>query len=119
MEFLKNGAIFKIIRKRYAPVRYMVQVDTLDRIVDEYGLEKLDLIKIDVEGAELDVLNGSRGVLERDKPILLIEVHFGYYDLKPETLYNLLKKLGYDLTIEKRPHKALVIARPTRSFFKQ
>ena len=37
----------------------------------------MDLVKIDVEGAELDVLEGSFSMLKRYKPKLLIEVHFG------------------------------------------
>ena len=115
LEFAKKRTIFKIIRERYAPVRYVVPVDTLDRIAKEYSLEKIDLIKIDVEGAELDVLKGSRSILKRNKPILLVEVHFGC-DWKPETLYQLLQKLGYSLTMEKRPHKALVIAHPGEKY---
>jgi hypothetical protein len=90
-------------------------MDTLDGITKEYGLGKVNLIKIDVEGAELDVLKGSCGVLKRDMPILLVEVHFGCY-WKPETLYELLRKLGYNLTMEKRSHKALVIARPKENY---
>ena len=32
-------------------------------------------IKIDVEGAEMDVLHGARSLLETDHPLLLVEVH--------------------------------------------
>jgi len=34
-----------------------------------------DVIKIDVEGAELDVLQGARGLLHDKKPMLLVEIH--------------------------------------------
>ncbi|MEM2153019.1 MAG: FkbM family methyltransferase [Candidatus Bathyarchaeia archaeon] len=34
-----------------------VKTETLDQAVDELELSKIDFIKIDVEGAELDVLN--------------------------------------------------------------
>jgi FkbM family methyltransferase len=111
LEFLRRGAIFKIIVKKYAPVKYIVSLDTLDKIVKEYNIRKIDLIKIDVEGAELDVLEGSRVILEKDRPILLVEVHFGC-GWEPETLYELLERFGYSLTIEKRTHKALVVAHP-------
>lgn len=111
LEFARKGTAFKIIRKMYAPVKYEVPVDTLDGIAKGYGLEKIDLVKVDVEGAELDVLEGSRGLLERCKPILLVEVHFGC-DWKPETLYELLHRLAYRLTIEKRTHKPLVVVYP-------
>jgi hypothetical protein len=79
--------------------------------VKEYNIRKIDLIKIDVEGAELAVLKGSRAILERYRPILLVEIHFGY-GWEPDTLYKLLQKFGYSLTIEKRTRKALVVAYP-------
>jgi FkbM family methyltransferase len=109
LEFAKNGSIFKVFRKKYATAKHEVPVETLDYLAKDYGLKKIDLIKIDVEGAEMDVLTGSRGILESHKLILLVEVHFGC-DWKPETLYNFLKKHGYDLIIEKRAHKSLVVA---------
>ena len=46
-----------------------VAVATLDQI----GLPKARLIKIDVEGMELDVLIGAKAVLARDRPILYLE----------------------------------------------
>jgi len=108
LEFIKSHDIFKIIHKRYVPARY-VPMDTLERIAKEKNIEKIDLVKIDVEGAELDVLKGSYSILKNDKPIVLVEVHYGYY-WKPETLYGLLQNLGYSLIIEKRPAKSMVVA---------
>jgi len=34
-------------------------MDTLDNIVKEFGINRIDLLKIDVEGAELEVLKGA------------------------------------------------------------
>jgi FkbM family methyltransferase len=42
----------------------------LDRFID---LAKFDLIKLDVEGLELDVLEGSKKLLKKHKPFLYIE----------------------------------------------
>jgi FkbM family methyltransferase len=39
------------------------------------GVPEPDFIKIDVEGAEEFVLKGARGILEKKKPLLMIEVH--------------------------------------------
>lgn len=39
---------------------------------------RIDLIKIDVEGAEVDVLLGATDVLLRQRPTLLVEVHSHY-----------------------------------------
>lgn len=35
--------------------------------------EKIDLIKIDVEGAEVDVLNGGKNTIVKNKPVIVIE----------------------------------------------
>jgi len=58
----------------------------------------IKLIKIDVEGAELEVLRGAKGSLERFKPVLIIEVHsFALPDFGStvEEMRNFLKELGY------------------------
>lgn len=53
-----------------------VPVVTLDGIVAKHGLPRVDFVKVDVEGFELDVLMGMKGLLTRpDKPILYVEVH--------------------------------------------
>ena len=36
-----------------------------------------DVVKIDVEGGELDVLKGARGVLSANKPVIFLSVHSG------------------------------------------
>ncbi|WP_163990844.1 FkbM family methyltransferase [Pyxidicoccus caerfyrddinensis] len=53
-----------------------VPVVTLDGFIAKHGVPRVDFVKIDVEGFELDVLTGMKDVLaRRDKPILYIEVH--------------------------------------------
>lgn len=47
-----------------------IQVGPLDDLVQG----KVDLLKIDVEGMEMAVLDGARGILGRDRPCLFIEV---------------------------------------------
>ena len=47
---------------------------TLDDFVESEALERLDVIKIDVEGYEVPVLDGGRKTLERFHPVLLVEV---------------------------------------------
>src|SRR5919106_2920587 len=54
-----------------------VNANTLDNLLQENGIEQqLNWIKIDVEGAEFEVLKGSADILSNSKDIaLLIEVH--------------------------------------------
>lgn len=53
-----------------------VPVVTVDGFVQKQGLSRVDFVKVDVEGFELDVLAGMRATFERaDKPFLSIKVH--------------------------------------------
>lgn len=56
----------------YPSVR--IQARTLDSLHHTF-LHPVDLIKIDVEGTELEVLQGAEKILAEDKPYLIIEVH--------------------------------------------
>jgi FkbM family methyltransferase len=61
--------------KSAAAVVERVRAVTLDSMFLESDLT-VALIKIDVEGCECEVLKGARGILERDRPDILLEVNF-------------------------------------------
>jgi FkbM family methyltransferase len=65
----------------------------LDAILED--VDRLDLVKLDVEGADLHALRGMASSLERLAPVLFIEDHsvYGYYE--HTELIELLEKLGY------------------------
>ena len=48
---------------------------TVDCLMESYNLTRLDVVKIDVDGGEVDVLEGMRETLSRFHPHLAIEVH--------------------------------------------
>jgi len=52
----------------------MVQTVSLDDIAVREGLSRVDIIKMDIEGAELHALKGAAGILERFQPLLLLEL---------------------------------------------
>ena len=45
------------------------------RTLDSFELADIDLIKIDVEGSELEVLKGAQSLLATSKPCLWLEIH--------------------------------------------
>ncbi len=45
------------------------------RPLDYYGLDRIDFLKIDVEGMELDVLEGARETVERCQPVIFVEAN--------------------------------------------
>lgn len=46
----------------------------LDTLAERHGLQHVDLIKLDIEGAELAALRGAEAILARHRPVLLVEV---------------------------------------------
>lgn len=53
---------------------YKIRLDTLDNYFITQGIEELSLIKIDVEGFEMKVIQGGLITIKRYHPIILIEV---------------------------------------------
>jgi len=55
----------------------IIQVDimTLDSFSEKNEIKKVDLLRMDVEGYERNIIEGSMNFLEKFKPILMIEVH--------------------------------------------
>lgn len=51
-----------------------VELTTLDEFVVQHRLERVDLIKIDVEGFDLKVLRGGAETLKRFRPLLFVEL---------------------------------------------
>jgi FkbM family methyltransferase len=71
---------------------------TLDEYVDAHRLEPIALIKIDVEGGELEVLQGAHRTLERLRPPLLMEVLFTTnpaHARRQQEAVALLQQFGY------------------------
>ncbi len=73
-----------------------VPVDTLDGVLAATGDIQVDMVKIDVEGAELNVLQGGAKTLGREAPvILMIDIHPGRIDARE--VCSLLVDYGFSL----------------------
>lgn len=76
----------------------VVPVITLDEFTAEHGVQGIDLIKADVEGAELRVLRGAERLLREERPHLLLEVieeHLNRFDGSIEALEAFLSAHEY------------------------
>ena len=75
-----------------------IHLDTLDHYFSAAGLQQLDLLKADVEGAELSVLRGARETISRYHPLIFLELlrkwsrPFGYH---PNDVIEMLRGFGY------------------------
>jgi FkbM family methyltransferase len=69
-----------------------VKLEKLDNIIPLN--KKIDFIKIDVEGAEYNVLLGGRETILRSKPLIVFEFEKGsteFYNVTPAMMFDLLK----------------------------
>ena len=76
-----------------------VDVISMDMTAAEFGLDGLDLVKMDIEGSELRALEGMRGCITQWEPTLAIEVHPGFLPLygdSVESLETFLRSVHYD-----------------------
>jgi FkbM family methyltransferase len=91
---LKKRYIYNAVPSEFRKIR--VPVKRLDDLVP-FGMN-ISFIKIDVEGAELDVLEGALALLKRDMPIVAFECgaasFLGYHET-PEKIYDIFIELGY------------------------
>ena len=84
----------------------VTRVTTLDSYVRENKIPSVDFIKLDVEGAELEVLKGARTTISRWKPILAVSAYH-----KPDdfwVLINFIKELrpDYEFAMRQFAHTA-------------
>lgn len=63
--------------------------------LDDLGLKNISFMKIDVEGHEPSVLRGATRLLEKEKPVLLIEIEHRHNPHSFEEIQRLLAGLGY------------------------
>lgn len=70
-------------------------VRTLDSFLDEHpGIDAIDWIKMDVEGAELEVLRGAVKTLKLDRPKILVENHNFFHKTMEKDVVDFLVGLG-------------------------
>jgi FkbM family methyltransferase len=73
-------------------------VRKLDDVVKDLNIEKIDLIKIDVEGYEYKVLMGMKEILEKNKPNILIELNYKKHimDYEIPEILEFFRGYGYE-----------------------
>jgi len=98
-QYVRNAPAYSGLRKREYQVTpdievIQVEIKTLDDLMRD---QIIHFIKIDVEGGELDVLNGAIDIIRKNKPFIIFEFGVGasnYYNSTPEKMFSLLCNEG-------------------------
>ena len=69
----------------------------LDDFIIKQKINKLDFIKIDVEGNELNVIYGAAKSIKKFKPIILIEIEQRVHDFSINKIFDYILELGYTI----------------------
>lgn len=73
---------------------------SLDALEEEFKFERIDFVKIDVEGHEAATIRGAQKLISQFKPVIALEVNAEEISNGRSEALNLLRDLGYDYTYE-------------------
>ncbi|SFD67929.1 methyltransferase, FkbM family [Actinopolyspora alba] len=81
---------------------HTVDVLSVDQVRRSRGLDRVDFLKIDVEGYEPFVLEGAERTLADCEPNLLLEIeqrHLARYGFEPDKITRWLREMGYGMYV--------------------
>jgi len=99
VQFAKNRELTVPANEKEYNLDVDVKTITLDKFINDNTIENIDLIKIDVQGAERKVLSGGGGALQKAKAVI-VEVSFYDYYKNSTSFMDLEKYLipaGFEL----------------------
>ena len=100
----EDAGLTSTINKNNYQSKLTVPVVTLDEELKDI---KPKLIKIDVEGYELETLNGAKNIIEKSKPVIVFEFSPHLYEQeykgKSLDLFNFFYKNGYSISPIDKP----------------
>ena len=99
LRFLTNGPSTRLVTENEES-NFLTTTDTIDELVDRIGLNRLNFIKMDIEGAELEALQGAERSIRKFTPNLAISIYH-----RPEHFWLVQRyidslNLGYKFFIE-------------------
>ena len=90
-----------------------ITLTTVDAFVASRGLTRVDVLKIDVEGADFEVLRGAEATLRRFRPVVLMEVELiPRFGATVESVTRFLDGIDYDGELRRHRSATDLLCRP-------
>jgi FkbM family methyltransferase len=74
-----------------------IETITLDDWFRQEKVSKIDVIKIDVEGHEWDTIQGCKMILEKVKPVFIIEIELRHAKYQIKDIFDFIIGFGYEV----------------------
>lgn len=111
-----QGADSSLVRPDVVDEDYQIRAATLSTLLDELGLDRVDLLKCDAEGAEPEVIRGALGAIRR---IHRIAIDCGAErggEATDAVVTSMLEEAGFDVRIGDAHPKKRVVWATNRDF---
>jgi len=108
----------------------LVAMTTLDKVSNELQIYRIDVVKLDIEGAELLALQGMKHILKNNRPWLFVEIaksNLARFAQEPQELLDYLTLYNYEAfqIVGKRllkkssflPESSLILFKPLEKAF--
>lgn len=84
-----------------------IDVQPLDTLWQNLGLDRIDFIKLDVDGHEIEVLEGASGMISRFRPVIAMEAMYRLDPALGDRTLGFLEGAGYRYFYEFAPSPGL------------
>jgi len=90
-----NSAVITSVGKVIGTVE--IEVDTLDNILEELEIDKVALIKMDIEGAEIEALKGMDRIVNKNNDVKVVVASYHIVDGQPthKTIIPMIEQIGF------------------------
>jgi len=99
LDYRRDGGMSSVVHLGEG-ARAQTRTTSVDELLERPGVDRLDLIKLDVEGAELKALRGAERTIRRHLPKLAISVYHRESDLVDIPAWVAGLDLGYELYLD-------------------
>ena len=90
------------LKRTHSQFRRIKSYEVEVRTLDDFGLLDVRFLKADVEGSEREVLDGARATINRDRPVILLELLSGTHEDAYSYTAAICESFRYDAFIVQR-----------------